>query len=124
MKKILIVEDEAIVAMENKMNLTKAGFLVVGSVSSAEDALLKIAETLPDLILMDIKLKGDLNGIDAVSIIREKHDIPVVFLTGNSDNKTQLLMKEIPNTTYLLKPVLTNDLITSVHKMLDSNSPH
>ena len=79
MKKILIVEDEAIVAMENKMNLTKAGFLVVGSVSSAEDALLKIAETLPDLILMDIKLKGDLNGIDAVSIIREKNNIPVVF---------------------------------------------
>jgi DNA-binding response OmpR family regulator len=124
MKKVLIVEDEAIVAMENKMNLTKAGFLVVGSVSSAEDALLKIAETLPDLILMDIKLKGDLNGIDAVSIIREKNNIPVVFLTGNSDNKTQLLMKEIPNTTYLLKPVLTNDLIASVHKMIDSQPSH
>ena len=124
MKKILIVEDEAIVAMENKMNLTKAGFLVLGSFSSAEDALLKIAETSPDLILMDIKLKGDLNGIDAVSIIREKNNIPVVFLTGNSDNKTQLLMKEIPNTTYLLKPVLTNDLIASVRMMLDSNSAH
>jgi CheY-like chemotaxis protein len=120
MKKVLIVEDEAIVAMENKMNLTKAGFLVVGSVSSAEDALLKIAETLPDLILMDIKLKGNLNGIDAVSIIRKNNNIPVVFLTGNSDNKTQLLMKEIPNTTYLLKPVLTNDLIASVQKMIDS----
>jgi len=124
MKKVLIVEDEAIVAMENKMNLTKAGFLVVGSVSSAEDALLKIAETLPDLILMDIKLKGNLNGIDAVSIIRKNNNIPVVFLTGNSDNKTQLLMKEIPNTTYLLKPVLTNDLISSVQKMIDSQSNH
>jgi DNA-binding response OmpR family regulator len=124
MKKVLIVEDEAIVAMENKMNLTRAGLLVMGTVSSAEDAILKIRDEVPDLILMDIKLKGNLNGIEAVSIIREKNNIPVVFLTGNSDNKTQLLMKEIPNTTYLLKPVLTNDLIASVQKMIDSQPAH
>jgi CheY-like chemotaxis protein len=96
----------------------------MGTVSSAEDAILKIRDEVPDLILMDIKLKGNLNGIEAVSIIREKNNIPVVFLTGNSDNKTQLLMKEIPNTTYLLKPVLTNDLIASVQKMIDSQPAH
>jgi CheY-like chemotaxis protein len=124
MKKVLIVEDEAIVAMENKMNLTRAGLLVMGTVSSAEDAILKIRDEVPDLILMDIKLKGNLNGIEAVNLIRKTHAIPVVFLTGNSDNKTQLLMKEIPNTTYLLKPVLTNDLIASVQKMIDSQPAH
>lgn len=120
MKKVLIVEDEAIVAMENKMNLTRAGFLVMGTVSSAEDAILKIRDEVPDLILMDIKLKGNLNGIEAVNLIRKTHTIPVVFLTGNSDNKTQQLLKDISNSSYLLKPVLTNDLIQTVQQMLAS----
>ncbi len=117
-KKILIVEDEAIVAMENKMNLSMAGYSVVASVSSGEDALYKIDEVIPDLILMDIKLKGRISGIETVEQIRKKNDIPVIFITGNSDNKTLEQIKDITNTTYLLKPVLTQDLLEEVKKMI------
>lgn len=119
-KKILIVEDEAIVAMENKMNLSLAGYQVVASVSSGEEALNKIDEATPDLILMDITLKGNLSGIETVEKLREVSDIPIVFITGNSDNKTLHLIKEITNTSYLLKPILTNDLLSEVKKMLHS----
>lgn len=117
-KKILIVEDEAIVAMENKMNLVMAGFNVVGSVSSGEEALNKIGELHPDLILMDIKLKGTISGIETVNVLRKNRNIPVLFITGNSDNKTIQQLVVIPNTSYLLKPVLTNDLIVAVKKLL------
>lgn len=117
-KKILIVEDEAIVAMENKMNLSMAGYSVVASVSSGEDALYKIDEVIPDLILMDIKLKGRISGIETVEQIRKKNNIPVIFITGNSDNKTLEQIKDITNTTYLLKPVLTQDLLEEVKKMI------
>ncbi len=119
-KKILIVEDEAIVAMENKMNLSLAGYQVVASVSSGEEALNKIDEATPDLILMDITLKGNLSGIETVEKLREVSDIPIVFITGNSDNKTLHLIKEITNTSYLLKPILTKDLLSEVKKMLHS----
>jgi CheY-like chemotaxis protein len=117
-KKILIVEDEAIVAMENKMNLSVAGFDVVGSVSSGEDALNRLNECAPDLILMDIKLKGNISGIETVNEIRKRNNIPVLFITGNSDTKTLEQLKGITETNYLLKPVLTNDLIRTVKTML------
>ncbi len=122
MKKILIVEDEAIVAMENKMNLTKSGYQVVGIISTAEDVMHKFIETSPDIILMDIKLKGDMTGIEVVKLIREKSNVPVLFLTGNSDNRTQFMMKEISNSSFLLKPVLTGDLISSIKQLLQLHS--
>jgi len=117
-KKILIVEDEAIVAMENKMNLSVAGFDVVASVSTGEDAINKLNEHNPDLILMDIKLKGAISGIETVNEIRKEKNIPVLFITGNSDAKTLEQLKGIAKTNYLLKPVLTNDLIRTVKTML------
>lgn len=122
MKKILIVEDEAIVAMENRMNLTKSGYQVVGIISSAEDVMSKFVETAPDIILMDIKLKGNMTGIEVVKLIREKSNVPVLFLTGNSDNRTQLMMKEISNSSFLLKPVLTGDLTSTIKQLLQSNA--
>ncbi|MBL7884854.1 MAG: response regulator [Bacteroidia bacterium] len=117
-KKIVIVEDEAIVAMENKMNLTVAGFDVIACYSKGEDVLLHVNQMNPDLILMDIKLKGNYSGIDTVERMREKNNIPVLFVTGNSDNTTLQQLKVISNTSYLLKPVLTNDLIIAVKKLL------
>jgi len=114
----MIVEDEAIVAMENKMNLTLAGFDVVACYSKGEDALLQINAINPDLILMDIKLKGDYTGIETVEKIRKNNNIPVLFVTGNSDNTTLQQLKIISNAGYLLKPVLTNDLLNAVNKLL------
>ena len=79
---ILIVEDESILAEDLGLSLENLGYLVRGKVSTGEEAV-KLAEELrPDLILMDIKLQGDIDGIEAADQIRTRLDIPVVYLTG------------------------------------------
>ena len=74
-----------------------------------------------DLILMDIKLRGEMDGIEAMNIIREKSNTPVVFLTGNSDLKTKQRLKEISNSSCLQKPILTKEIVSEVKKMLLNN---
>src|ERR1700749_1415272 len=100
MAAIVIVEDEAIVAMENKMNLNTAGHQIVAIVASAEAAIEVFKEIIPDLVLMDIKLKGEMDGIDAMNEIRKQSDVPVICLTGNSDHKTRQRADNITNSSY------------------------
>src|ERR1035437_7295134 len=88
MANILIVEDEAIVALENKMNLSALGHKVIAIIASAEDAIIAFYEKVPDLILLDIKLKGNMDGIEAIHEIRKHSSVPVILITGNSDTKT------------------------------------
>jgi two-component system, response regulator PdtaR len=121
MATIIIVEDEAIVAMENKMNLSNYGHQVVAIVSSAEAALKAFRENAPDLMLMDIKLKGVLDGIDVVNEIRKQSNVPIIFLTGNSDVKTRQRVNNISNSSYLLKPILSDELYTEITRMLPEN---
>jgi len=121
MANIIIVEDEAIVAMENKMNLHFAGHQIVAIVSSAEAAIDAFNLEKPDLLLMDIKLRGEMDGIEAMIVIRQKSNIPVIFLTGNSDAKTKQRVQSISNASYLQKPVLTVEIIDEVNKILSNN---
>ncbi len=86
--KILMVEDDMIIAADISMQLTKLGYQVVGINISGEDALNMIENNRPDLILMDIVLTGKMNGIETAQIILEKYQIPVIFLTSNSDDAT------------------------------------
>lgn len=108
--KILIVEDEAILAMNYKIGLEKAHFIVTGIAFSGEDALRQAEETRPDLVLMDIKLRGPMDGIDAALKIREAMDPKVIFLTGNSDEDTRKRAMEISPLRYIEKPVKTDIL--------------
>ena len=85
--KLLIVEDEGIIALDLKTNLEKLGYDVVGTADNGEEAIEIAKETHPDIVLMDIQLKGDMNGIDAAESISE-FEIPVVFLTANNDSDT------------------------------------
>ena len=80
---ILIVEDESIVAKDIQHSLKKLGYTVVGICSTGEDAITSAQELKPDLVLMDIMLKGDMSGIDAAGQIREKNNIPVITLMIN-----------------------------------------
>lgn len=118
MANILIVEDEAIVAMENKINLNKAGHHILAIVSSAEAAINSFNENTPDIIIMDIKLRGLKDGIDVMNELRAYSNVPVVFLTGNSDPKTKIRIEEISNASYLLKPTLTKEIVNEVNRML------
>lgn len=116
--KILIVEDEAIVARDIKVCLNKIGYEVLGSYSSGEKALEAIEETKPELILMDIMLKGKMSGIDTSAIVKEKYGIPVVFLTAYADEKTISKAKVTEPYGYIIKPFKEIDLRTSIEMAL------
>ncbi|MCE3278439.1 MAG: response regulator receiver protein [Bacteroidetes bacterium] len=116
MAKIIIVEDEAIVAMATKMMLTKLSHEVIASVSSAEQAIIEISKQKYDLILMDIKLKGILDGIQAAEEIRKTDDTAILFVTGNSDAKTKQRISSITNSSILQKPVMIEDLRNAIQK--------
>lgn len=119
MAKILIVEDEAIVAMATKMMLSNLGHEIVASFSSAEQMITAVDQKEADLILMDIKLKGLLDGIQAAENIRLNKNIPILFITGNSDNKTKQRINEISNSFMLQKPVMIDDLRYGLKKLLN-----
>ena len=118
MEKIIIVEDEAIVAMEYKKSLSKQGYIILASVSSANLALLAFQKEVPDLILIDIKLKGDKDGIELANEIREVSNIPVLFLTGNTDSITLNRINAINNSCFLSKPILSKDLFPEITRLL------
>ena len=88
MLKILIVEDERMIAEDIKLTLVYFNYKVIGIISKGEDALKKLEKLAPDLVLMDIMLKGKLNGIETGTIITNKYDIPIIFVTAYADDKT------------------------------------
>ncbi len=102
--RILVVEDESIVALDIKNSLNILGYEVVGHASSGEDAIARAMETRPDLVLMDIILKGEMDGIQAAETIRARLDVPVIFLTACADDKTLNRAKVTEPFGYLLKP--------------------
>ncbi len=116
--KILIVEDESIVALDIQDSLTHAGYEVVDRVGTGKEALERIEKYRPDLVLMDIKLKGPLNGIQTAQRIRKEHNIPVVYLTAYADFATIEKAKLTEPFGYLLKPFEEKDLITTIELAL------
>lgn len=121
--KILVVEDEKIVAMDLKNWLKNLGYAVSAVVISGEEAIKKAAKTHPDLVLMDIKLRGDIDGIEAAEQIRAHFDIPVVYLTAYADYSTLQRAKITEPYGYILKPFEDRELHTIIeialykHKM-------
>ncbi|HEX9078472.1 MAG TPA: response regulator [Desulfuromonadaceae bacterium] len=108
--KILVVEDEWIIANDIKDSLIGMGYMVTGLAASCEEALARIEECEPDLVLMDIVLKGDKNGIDTVREIRARYDIPVIYLTAYDNQLLVDQAKLTDNHGYLLKPFKDREL--------------
>lgn len=108
--KILVVEDEALTGMELQKKLVLWGYDVVDIVSSGEDAVKKALELEPDLILMDILLKGCMNGIDAAKIIRKNKEVPIIYLTAYCNSETFQGAKITQPQAYLIKPFDENEL--------------
>ncbi len=109
-ERILIVEDEGIVAADLESMLRKLGYIVVGTAASGEEAIEKAEETAPDLVLMDIRLKGEMDGIDAAEQITARHNIPVTYLTAYADEKTVERAKTTMPFGYIQKPFQMNDI--------------
>lgn len=111
---VLIVEDESIVAKDIQHSLKKLGYNVLGICSTGEDAIKSTEELMPDIVLMDIMLKGQMNGIEAAAQIRETNNIPVIFLTAYADENTLSKAKVSEPFGYIIKPFKEIDLHTSI----------
>lgn len=86
--KILVVEDEMIIAAKISMQLTNLGYEVTGILPRGEEALLHAAENKPDIVLLDINLKGNIDGIETARQMQLMKDIPIIYLTANADEAT------------------------------------
>jgi len=118
-KQILVVGDEAIVALDIRHRLESLGYEVSATVASGRDAIASVEVRKPDLILMDIQIQGDIDGIETALQIREFCDVPVIYLTANSDPATIERAKASGPLAYLLKPLDDRDLRTSIEIALN-----
>ena len=117
-KNIVVVEDESIVSKDIQQSLKKLGYNVVGAAATGEKAIELIDEFVPDLVLMDIMLKGQMSGIDAAGIIKERHSIPVIYLTAYADENTLSKAKVTEPYGYIIKPFKEVDIHTSIEMAL------
>ena len=115
---ILIVEDERIVAKDIEYSLKTLGYKVTGIASSGEKAIQKAKDARPDLVLMDIRLKGTMDGIEAAHRLREEHSIPVVYLTAYADEGTLERAKVTGPFGYILKPFNEKELCSTIEMAL------
>lgn len=118
-KSILVIEDEAVIAMEIEAALLSLGYKLAGKAHNSDKALDLLANTLPDLVLLDIQLKGSRSGIDLARIIREKYHYPFVFLTAFSDAATLNSLRDTLPYGYIVKPFNERDLYTTIEIALD-----
>ena len=116
--RVLIAEDESLIAEELRGHIERMGLTVTAVVRSGEDAIARAEETFPDLVLMDVQLKGRVDGFAAASAIRERFDIPVIYLTALSDDVTVERAEQTSPLGYLLKPVAEKELQIAVKMAL------
>ncbi len=119
--KILVVEDEDIMAEHIQMRLHSYGYVVPLVVATGEDAIKKVDEDNFDLVLMDIGLRGEMSGIDAAVRIRSRYDIPIIFLTSNIDEKIMERAKLTEPFGYLIKPIRERELHSTIKMALYKN---
>lgn len=115
---VLVVEDESIVSKDIQHSLKKLGYNVVGAASTGERAFELAQSEKPDIILMDIMLKGDMNGIETASKVKEELQIPVIYLTAYADESTLEKAKVTEPYGYIIKPFKEVDLHTSIEMAL------
>lgn len=131
---ILVVEDDSLIAYAIEQQLLDGGWRVLG-VADCADAALQLVESLsPNLVLMDIHLKGSVDGIDAAAMIQARHGAPVIFLTGQSDPETMLRARAVKPAGIVLKPwspgvlrrIITSVLRSQPGRCIDTDpaSPH
>ncbi len=118
-KRVILIEDDSTTAFAIRKMLENLGYAVIEIFTSAEDALDRIPSLSPDIIIMDITLKGAMNGIEAAEIINKNHGTPIIYLTGNTNYDTIHKARETTKSYgYLLKPVRGMDLHWTINTAL------
>jgi len=110
----LIVEDETLIAEELKERLSRLGFSIIAAVDTADEGIAIATREHPDLVLMDIRLKGEKDGVQAAREIREQVDVPIVYLTAHSDRLTVERVKATEYDGFLLKPFQRRELQSTI----------
>lgn len=127
-EKILIVEDEAIIALEMKSRLLENGYDVADILESGEEAIEYLRKNSVDLIIMDVHLAGDMDGTEAAKFINKKYEIPIIYLTAYSDEETVKKASKTMVYGYIIKPIrekefmITMEMAFSRHKLEKKNS--
>ena len=111
---IAIVEDEVIVAEDLRQTLMLEGYRVTGCFESGEEALVEVMKSQPDLLMIDIRLKGVMTGIDLAREIRKHRNVPIIYVTANSDMETYRLARLTKPQSFLVKPFNSRTLLASV----------
>lgn len=113
-KKILIVEDEMVIVMDLQSALEQFGYEVSGQISRGEDVITTIEQCKPDLILMDVKLEGEIDGIETAQMVYDYYNIPVIFLTSYSNKQIIERAKKTNPFGYIVKPFVEGELYTNI----------
>jgi len=116
--KVLIVEDEMLIALQLRQSLAKAGFEVCGSVGDGETAIERSRKSLPDVILMDIRLSGEMDGIEAARRILEFSKVVLIFTTGHTDAALRARAEALKPAAFLIKPVEIQKLAGAIASSL------
>ncbi|MEC8967888.1 MAG: LytTR family transcriptional regulator DNA-binding domain-containing protein [Bacteroidota bacterium] len=119
---VLLVEDESIVAKDIQLSLKRLGYNVLGIENTGEKAISSARKLDPDIIIMDIMLKGKINGIEASEKIRKEQNIPIIYLTAYADENTLSKAKITEPYAYIIKPYKEIDLHTSIEMALYKHS--
>jgi CheY-like chemotaxis protein len=115
---IMVVEDEGVVSIDIRNMLKNAGYGIAAVAFQGDEAVRKAEQSVPDLVLMDIGLKGDIDGIEAAKRIRDRFKIPVVFLTGFADEVTMSKAKEADPSGFIIKPINEEELKKTLEDIL------
>lgn len=118
---IMLVEDEQIASMDIEGMIEEASYTVSASADTAENALELLEEHPVDVVIMDISLPGEMDGVDATEAINEKYGIPVVYLTAYSDEETLKRAQATKPAGFLVKPVTGADLKATIEMVLGNN---
>jgi DNA-binding LytR/AlgR family response regulator len=117
--KILIVEDDMIIGAKISMQLTNLGYEVTGIIPRGEEAIVHVTQNKPDIVLLDINLKGDLDGIETATKMQETASIPIIYVTANTDEATFNRAKETRPYAFIGKPIKNLDLQRAIELTIE-----
>ena len=117
-EKILIVEDDDIIARIEDWRLKNLGYTVCGRATNGAEAMELVVNKKPDIVLMDINIKGNIDGIETAKMIKKGFNIPVIYVTSHSDGATLVRAKETKPDGFILKPFEDNDLRIAIQLAL------
>ncbi len=121
-QRALIIEDEILIAEELKERLSRLGFAVIGAVDTAEEGIAIATREQPDIVLLDIRLRGEKDGIEAAREIREQIDLPIVYVTAYSDQRTVERVKNTEHDGFILKPFHRRDLQSTIEIAMERHA--